>query len=188
MTIHCPKCQSRFSVEDAELGRQAGARFRCKKCQAVFPAQGPSETEAATSRPVPTQQYGEFHKKFQNPEPPAPLDATSLRPAARPFLDKANVVSLVAIDGPMKGQTFPVVKPSVLLGRSETDIVLEDSNVSRRHCTLEVHGATAVLSDLGSTNGTYVDDQRIETHLLEHLGEFRVGASTLVFSVRPKEQ
>ena len=87
----------------------------------------------------------------------------------------------------MKGKIFPVTKPRVLLGRRETDIVLEDSDVSRKHCYLELHGGSALLVDLGSTNGTFVDDQRIETRQIEHMSEFRVGSTTLILSVREKE-
>jgi pSer/pThr/pTyr-binding forkhead associated (FHA) protein len=102
-------------------------------------------------------------------------------------LDQGKVVSLVVIGGPVKGKIFPVTKPRVLLGRRETDVALEDTDVSRKHCYLEVHGASALLVDLGSTNGTFVDDQRIETRQLEHMSEFRVGSTTMIFSVREKE-
>ncbi len=110
-----------------------------------------------------------------------------VRGGGRPWLDRDKVVSLVVIDGPLKGKVFPVIKPRVLLGRCEGDIVLEDSEISRKHCALEVHGTTAVLADLGSTNGTFVDDERIETHQLEHMSEFRLGSTLVMFSSRPKD-
>ena len=110
-----------------------------------------------------------------------------LRSSSRPWLDQDKVVSLVIIDGPLKGQVFPIIKPRVLLGRSEADIVLEDSEISRKHCALEVHGTSAVLADLGSTNGTFVDDENIETHQLQHMSEFRLGSTVVMFSVRVKD-
>ncbi|MEE8201759.1 MAG: FHA domain-containing protein, partial [Candidatus Acidoferrales bacterium] len=67
------------------------------------------------------------------------------------------------------------------------DIVVEDPEISRKHCALEVHGNSALLVDLGSTNGTFIEGQRIETHELEHLAEFRIGATTLMFTVSQKE-
>jgi hypothetical protein len=110
-----------------------------------------------------------------------------IRGGGGPWLDRDKVVSLVVIDGPLKGKVFPVIKPRVSLGRCEGDIVLEDSEISRKHCALEVHGTTAVLADLGSTNGTFVDDERIETHQLEHMSEFRLGSTLVMFSARPKD-
>jgi pSer/pThr/pTyr-binding forkhead associated (FHA) protein len=105
----------------------------------------------------------------------------------RPWIDRGKVVSLLVIDGPLKGKVFPVIKPRVLLGRGETDIVLEDSEISRKHCAVEVRGASALLVDLDSTNGTFVDDQRIETSQLEHMSEFRIGSTVMMFSARAKE-
>jgi pSer/pThr/pTyr-binding forkhead associated (FHA) protein len=60
--------------------------------------------------------------------------------------------------------------------------------VSRRHCAVEIHGNTALLIDLGSTNGTFVEDKKIDTAELEHLSEFRIGSSTVLFSVTDEER
>jgi len=59
--------------------------------------------------------------------------------------------------------------------------------VSRKHCAVEVHGTTAVMMDLGSGNGTFVDEQQVQTCKLEHLSEFRIGSTTLMFSITDKE-
>jgi pSer/pThr/pTyr-binding forkhead associated (FHA) protein len=115
------------------------------------------------------------------------LKATMIKGIKRPWLDEGKVVSLVVIQGPLKGQVFPLTKPKVLLGRQEADIILDDSEVSRKHCALEVHGSTAVLADLASTNGTFVDDEKIETHELQHMSEFRLGSTVMMFSARTKD-
>lgn len=107
--------------------------------------------------------------------------------SAKPWLDANKVTSLVVIDGPLKGQVFPILKPRVLLGRAEADIVLEDSEISRKHCAIEVHGTSAMVADLGSTNGTFVDDERIETSQLQHMSEFRLGSTVVMFSARAKD-
>lgn len=129
----------------------------------------------------------EFNKRLRSVGSSVSLEATILRSGARPWLDQDKVVSLVVIDGPMKGKVFPITKPRVSLGRYETDIVLEDSEISRTHCALEVRGGSALLVDLGSTNGTFVDDQRIETQELEHMSEFRLGSTVVMFSARAKD-
>ncbi len=43
------------------------------------------------------------------------------------------------------------------------------------------------MQDLGSANGTFVDEQKIQTCKLEHLSEFRIGATTLMFTVTDKQ-
>jgi len=102
-------------------------------------------------------------------------------------LPKNKRVSLSATSGPVTGQVFRLSKPQVVIGRSGTDIVLADPEVSRKHCALEVHGLTAVLIDLGARNGTYVGDERITQRELQHLSEFRIGSTTLMLTFTTAE-
>ena len=61
------------------------------------------------------------------------------------------------------GRHVDVAKERFVLGRSKTqaDLVLEDPNVSRQHAAIERVGNDWVLVDLGSTNGCYIDGQRV---------------------------
>jgi hypothetical protein len=78
-----------------------------------------------------------------------PRSQTAQRPNRRPWLD-------------VDGQTYPLVGAVTVVGRGdEADVVLDDPGISRRHAEIRVttdgpHLA-ATLTDLGSTNGTYVD-------------------------------
>jgi hypothetical protein len=60
-------------------------------------------------------------------------------------------------------RTMDVTKDRFILGRSKTqaDLVLDDANVSRQHAAIERVGDTWFLADLGSTNGCYVEGQRV---------------------------
>jgi len=186
-TIQCPHCQTRHRLEEKHSGDYASVQIRCKKCGKTFAVQAEAEVGPMAAREALIQHHEEFSKRLQTLASPSPVEATTLNGGGRPWLDVGTVTSLVVIAGPLKGKIFPVLKPSVLLGRRAADIVLEDSDVSRKHCALEVRGATAVLVDLESTNGTFVDNQKIETHPLEHMSEFRIGSTTMIFSVRKKE-
>ncbi len=171
MIVHCPQCQARYSLDETRFGGQARLQLRCTKCQVTFPVDAPTGTKPGAL----------------TTEPPGSSDATrASATGGRPWLPEGKVVSLIVTQGPLTGKIFSLTKPSVLLGRREMDIVLDDSDVSRKHCALEVHGSTALLVDLGSTNGTFVDEQKIETWELTHLSEFRIGASTVMFSIRDK--
>jgi pSer/pThr/pTyr-binding forkhead associated (FHA) protein len=67
-----------------------------------------------------------------------------------------------------QNQTVEVTKARFLLGRSrsQADLVLDDPNVSRQHAAIERVGDTWVLADLGSTNGCYVEGQRVSRRQL----------------------
>jgi pSer/pThr/pTyr-binding forkhead associated (FHA) protein len=70
--------------------------------------------------------------------------------------------------GPHEGMVFELDKETMILGRDETnDIVLPDAEVSRKHSRLTYSPQGYVLEDLGSTNGTFVNADRLSgPHLL----------------------
>jgi len=107
----------------------------------------------------------------------------STRVRAEPHLPKERSISLLGTGGELEGKSFPIQKAQTLLGRSGGDIEIPDTRVSRNHCVLEVHGTYALLVDLDSVNGTFVNDQKITSCELEHLSEFRIGNTTLMFAV-----
>ncbi len=70
----------------------------------------------------------------------------------------------------------------VTIGRMSTnDIVLSDPNVSRHHAELRREGDAWVLVDLGSTNGSLVNDKPTRSHELSHGDRLRFGTSELIF-------
>lgn len=169
--IQCPQCQARYRLEEKQFAGQAQLKVRCTKCEAVFDAKAP--TKAA---PVP-------------PAPPSDrLPEATVVSQQGGRLPDGKAVALSVTVGPQKGKVFPLSKPRVVLGRMGSDIVIEDSEISRKHCAVEVHGTTATLVDLDSTNGTFVEDQKIRTCKLEHLSEFRIGSTTLLFTVMDREK
>jgi len=48
---------------------------------------------------------------------------------------------------------------------------------------MELRGEAVFIRDLGSTNGTYVGEEPVKTYRLEHLSEFRIGETTLMFTI-----
>jgi predicted Zn finger-like uncharacterized protein len=107
-------------------------------------------------------------------------------PPELPQLPADQTVALAVIEGPARGQVFRLSKPRIVLGRSGADIVLYDPEVSRKHCAIEVHGTTATLTDLGTTNGTFVGKKTIQKCELKNLSKFRIGATTLMFTITDK--
>jgi pSer/pThr/pTyr-binding forkhead associated (FHA) protein len=74
----------------------------------------------------------------------------------------------------------------VVLGREGADIAVEDPEISRHHCLLEVRDTYINLKDMDSTNGTFFDEERVRAAVLRDGTEFRIGGSVLRVSFRPK--
>ena len=69
---------------------------------------------------------------------------------------------LVMRTGANPGQIFPLDQTEMYIGRDlSCEIVINDSEVSRRHSKIYIFGQSFVIEDLGSTNGTFVNGQRI---------------------------
>ena len=66
--------------------------------------------------------------------------------------------------GTNKGSRFLIAQDSVSIGRSpESEIFLNDVTVSRTHAVIERNGSTFSLTDLGSLNGTYINNQSLKS-------------------------
>lgn len=88
---------------------------------------------------------------------------------------------LVCADG--MPPRVPLLEVALVIGRVPgCDMVLNNTRVSKRHCTIERHGNTIFVTDLNSTNGTYLGDQRLpaNTPFEWHGDPLRVGTFTLI--------
>jgi pSer/pThr/pTyr-binding forkhead associated (FHA) protein len=69
---------------------------------------------------------------------------------------------LIMRSGPTPGATYSLEGDQIVIGRDSTNgVVINDSEVSRKHARLTFQGGKYVLEDLGSTNGTFVNGQRL---------------------------
>lgn len=124
---------------------------------------------------------------------PAPLaaDAFGSAPPAWPSTAGtsadagAGTPRLVAVAGPYAGQVFPLAADGASIGREPArDVALTaDAMVSRRHASIAPEGGGFVLRDDGSSNGTFVNGQRVQQHLLRPGDEIRIGASALRYEI-----
>jgi Protein of unknown function (DUF3662)/Inner membrane component of T3SS, cytoplasmic domain len=92
----------------------------------------------------------------------------------------ARAVRLVSGDG----RTYPLQIGSTVIGRGDqANLRLPDVGISRRHARLDFDGAQVVLTDLGSTNGTMVNGQRVSAVALNPGDMIQLGTTTLTFRV-----
>jgi pSer/pThr/pTyr-binding forkhead associated (FHA) protein len=74
----------------------------------------------------------------------------------------ASQFQLIMRSGPTPGAAFTLEGDQIDVGRDSTnEIVINDAEISRRHARLTFQGGKYVLEDLGSTNGTFVNGQRL---------------------------
>lgn len=94
------------------------------------------------------------------------------------------VQAFLLITGPVGSRRYPLTPLVTRLGRARgNDIVIEDPYVSAYHAEIRKVGGQFVLFDLQSTNGTYVNGQRVSQHWLRPGDEIRIGQVTLRFQL-----
>lgn len=90
--------------------------------------------------------------------------------------------TLYVLQGPDKGRTYETPTESAVIGRSSEQIQLSDDSASRRHAEIRPDNGSWLLVDLHSSNGTYLNGQRIlGPTLLKHGDQIRVGSTLMVF-------
>ncbi len=74
-----------------------------------------------------------------------------------------------------------ILPPPVTVGRSsDVDVSIGDASISRRHCQFSIGGLGAlVVRDLGSMNGVYVDNQRVNKAIIKPGDTIQIGAISL---------
>ena len=86
--------------------------------------------------------------------------------------------------GPLFGKMVLLQAGSIVLGRSDdADIVINDEGISRKHVKLHYSKGKTTATDLNSTNGTYVNGERIDTRVLSHEDQIQISSSTLLKNI-----
>ena len=84
---------------------------------------------------------------------------------------------------PVAGDEHPV-EDGMTIGRTDGDVLLADPQVSRRHARVRLEGANPVLEDLGSRNGTFVNDERVTDPRELEVGDL-VRFGTVAWRLKP---
>jgi hypothetical protein len=178
MKAVCSSCGAHHSLPDAKLAGLLRVQFQCAKCKKTTVVEIPRSPDATQIlTPLP-----EFARSAGAPW----LAGNAANEAASLHLPPGKAIALSVIAGPARGLVYSVGKPRVVLGRADADIVINDKEISRWHCAIEIKGDIIRVRDMDSTNGTYFADERVRVAELQHLSEFRVGTSVILVSVTPK--
>ena len=95
--------------------------------------------------------------------------------------DQAPAARLAVTAGPLKGTSLPLSSAPVLIGRAPTcTLVIDDDYCSARHCRIFPEHGEWKVEDLGSTNGTFLGNQKVTDPVpLRRGDQVRIGATTL---------
>jgi len=205
MIIVCPACQARYKFDESKLGERPKAKTRCAKCGSTIeienpllaamtlppgtrPPQAPAPTPPA---PPPEPATGTDTKKratvSAEEQAGQTITGKDLHKMGVLELPKDKRYSLAVIQGAGTGQIHQINKTRTIIGRTGADLNLDDAEASRQHAAVEILGENAILRDLGSTNGTFIELDRIQQHVLNNHMEFRIGSHVLMFIVTDVE-
>jgi len=165
----CPSCHTALRVDPAKLPPRP-ARYRCKRCGTVSVVQ-----EHLHDRPSSPGR--------RPPDPPPVPDGTvyhHVSDLARMGMAGAAyrlVVEIVSRDGTARTLSFD--EPRVTVGRGDAGIRVDDPLVSRLHLEIERVRDRVIVKDLGSTNGTFVNERTATAEFVGETDEVRIGNTRL---------
>jgi two-component system, cell cycle response regulator len=89
---------------------------------------------------------------------------------------------LIVLAGSAVGEMYKISKDQTVIGRgSQADIQVIDEGISRRHAAIQLDGERVVVLDLGSTNGTYLNGEKVDNaHGLRDGDKIQVGSTTIL--------
>lgn len=152
-------------------GSQLDQRGRCPKCEAApRPAQQPKPPTGGSHPPL----RSEESEKSQAAGPAPEEEQDLAKPASR------LLARLVA----SQGEVYEMRKAQTTVGREPScDITLNETTISARHAELSFQRGQFIIRDLGSTNGTFVNDTKVDQSRLESGSKLRLGRVEFVFEI-----
>ncbi len=203
MIVACPVCGAKYKFDDSKLQGASSKKLRCPKCKGIIEvsvhtavvANKPGLSKEKTFKSSLTAE--DLMRPIENGEAPSTaqvkresvMDALAARAASDPGqkLPESRRYSIAVIQGNNSGEIYQITRTKTLIGRSDADIVIPDLEASRQHAQIDILGDRALLRDLNSTNGTFVDDEKINIANLDNQAEFRIGTTVLMFIVTDLE-
>ena len=174
MQPRCPNCGALLHSGEMLSDR---SRAKCWMCMTVVTPRAEAKRVPRTVVRQPAERSGRRSA--------ARLDRASGSHSQSLGIPPGQAINICVVSGLSRGMEFELSRPLMTIGRvgGKADIQIDDPEVSRLHCALEVRGDTILLSDLGSTNGTFVDNSRVLATRLNKMSQFRVGSSYLEIDI-----
>ena len=163
MIIECPQCKAKYEIPE---GRVRGkSKVKCSRCQTVFEVMEPKSDSSSKKDTAKIIQQKVEDSLWINENLKLPDD---------------RKISIAVIKGARAGFIYHLNKPYILIGRGKVDLIIPDKEVSRKHLAIEVRDEKIFLRDLGSTNGTFINDDKVSITEITDQTEFKIGQTTLM--------
>lgn len=201
MIIQCHSCAAKYKFDEAKLGDAPTKKVRCPKCKAVIEI---VNTSVKTSKVPENENHdrtftaaGATSRNVDDADRPPPTTKVRLealvgdtyrgmgKEAVEPEsgMPKNKKLSLALIGGNNPGSIYPIVKTVTIIGRGDADVTIQDVESSRQHAQIELVADRVLLRDLNSTNGTFVNDNKISAVDLDNHSEFRIGTTVFMLII-----
>ena len=177
MQTGCIHCGQQHLLNDDAVAKHPKVSFRCTKCGLTTIV----EIKRSVDQTVVISPMPSF----------ARADASTQRLRLLAVDDGLRLpenleVVLTVEGGPEANKSFTLSKARTVIGRKGADIALEDPEISRHHCVIEVRERFVNLKDLDSTNGTFFEGERARAAVLQEGAIFRIGSSLIRVTFRSK--
>jgi hypothetical protein len=172
MRTHCPYCGASLHRDGADQNPT-----KCWMCTAPLPEdavqaqlKNKASNQTVVIRPLSPRRPGAMR-----------LDEKVGSQTQTLVLPSNAAIKLAVVVGANPGKVYELSRPLMTIGRlgGGADIEIDDVEVSRLHCSVEVRRDAILLQDLRSKNGTFIDESRVFSARLEETSEFRVGGTIL---------
>ena len=173
MRLRCSHCGAKQFVDEQRFVDGRPPQITCWMCtrpiRVDLPAVSPAQPTIAI-QPVPRAKTTDVRLKTL-----VHSETTTLA------LPSDQTINLVVVNGPSQGMKCELSRPLLTIGRlgGGADLEIDDPEVSRLHCAVEVRRDGIFLTDLRSTNGTYLSDVRVFGARLDEMSIFRIGSTSL---------
>jgi hypothetical protein len=179
-------------AEAAEQAKQAAAAAERRKQEAMIRKQqdAAAKQNAATDQRLKSleeqnirlqEQIRAQQLKAENHQPPQVDPKFDMK---RTIIGGGGGAPTLMVSAGSFSHSFSLNKPKMFIGRSEdNDITIPTQTVSGQHATITIERGSFYLTDLGSTNGTFVNGSRVSRTILKSGDMIKLGAANLKFHI-----
>lgn len=176
--------RERFGQTEKALRRELEQVVREGAAERGWGLVGPAEVRFETDLALAQGEFGCDSELVEGPTTSGEVRRSDLAPEPEREAGP-GAGELVTIEKGKPGRTFPLDRDRVIIGRlAESDVVLSDPGASRRHAEVRRESGDYYITDLGSTNGTMVNEATIGERRLEPGDRITIGRTVLEFRRR----
>lgn len=186
--VSCPRCGGDVPVPEVEDGRSVS--LICPACASRLEVSVSAAGAEMLFQPQLTRGEAEVASPPREIDPGATVPLGSGTALLDPVVDSAEQAEplatvvqpfLILVGAEPGSERFALTERTTTVGRQSADIVIPDPAMSSRHFEIEIRGGEYFVRDLGSSNGTLLNGDRIRAAELVSGDTIRAGETSLTF-------